>query len=76
MTKYKKPHSEEVEPGASPKKSPRQHEVRVMKAPAEETALHGPTVEDPVALLTSPEMGHPANAPLRAQAMADLQRQR
>ena len=76
MANHRKTRTEEVDHQSRRKKSSRQHEVRVMKAPGEESALHGPTVDDPVALLTSPEMGHPANAPLRAQAMADLQRQR
>lgn len=76
MPKHKESHSQEVEDESRRKKSPRQHEGKVMKAPGEELASHGPTVEDPVALLTSPQIGHPANAPLRAQAMAELQRRR
>jgi hypothetical protein len=35
-----------------------------------------PTTGDPLALLSGPELRHSANAPLRAQAVAQLQRQR
>jgi hypothetical protein len=76
MANYRKTRSEEVEDKSRRKKSPRQHQGKVMKAPGEEMASPSAAAEDPVALLTSPEMGHPANASVRAQAMAELQRQR
>jgi hypothetical protein len=76
MPKYKKTRSREVEEENRRKKSLRQEEGKVMEAPGGEMAPLSSMAGDPVALLTSPQMAHPANAPLRAQATKELQRQR
>ena len=76
MTSYKKSHSEQVEEKGRRRKSPRQEEGKAMKASGGETVLPSPAAGDPVALLSNPRMAHPANAPLRAQAVTELQRQR
>jgi hypothetical protein len=47
-----------------------------MESPSGEMAPPISMAGDPVALLASPQMAHPANAPLRAQATKGLQRQR
>jgi len=76
MASYKKSHSEEEGEESRRKKSLRREEGKVMEAPGGEMAPPSPVAGDPVALLTSPQMAHPANAPLRAQAVTELQRQR
>jgi hypothetical protein len=76
MPKYKKTHSEEAEEESRRKKSLRQEEGKVMEAPGGEMAAPSPMAGNLVALLTSPQMAHPANAPLRAQAATELQRRR
>jgi hypothetical protein len=76
MPKYKKTRSREVEEENRRKKSLGQEEGKVMEAPGGEIAAPSPMAGDPVALLTNPQMAHPANAPLRAQAMTELQRRR
>jgi flagellar basal body-associated protein FliL len=76
MPKYKKTSSREVEEESRRKKSLGQEEGKVMESPSGEMAPPSPMAGDPIALLTSPQMAHPANAPLRAQATKELQRQR
>jgi hypothetical protein len=76
MPSLKKIRSAEVEEKNRRKKPARQEEGKVMEAPGGEMALPSSMAGDPVALLTSPQMAHPANAPLRAQAVTELQRQR
>jgi hypothetical protein len=58
------------------KKSLHQEEGKVMESPGGEMAPLSSMAGDPVALLTNPQMAHPANASLRAQATKELQRQR
>jgi hypothetical protein len=76
MPSLKKIRSAEVEEKNRRKKPARQEEGKVIEAPGGEMAPLSPMAGDPVALLTSPQMAHPANASLRAQATKELQRQR
>lgn len=76
MPRWKKIRSEELERKSRRKKSSQEQEGKARETPSTETAPLTPTTRDPVALLSGPELRHPANAPLRAQAVVQLQRQR
>jgi hypothetical protein len=76
MPGHKRARSEDVEQDRRVKRSSRQEEGKVIKTSTGEVAATGPLVEDPAALLTDARAVHPANAPLRAQAVTELQRQR
>jgi len=74
MPRYKRTRAEDVEEDGRSKKPSRQQEGKVLETSSSQMVPPGPVTEDPTALLSSPRVAHPANAPLRAQAVAALQR--
>jgi hypothetical protein len=76
MPRRKRKRFEELEQKGRRKKLSREREDKAKKTATGEMASASSTTRDPVDLLTDPEMGHPASASLRAEAVTELQRQR
>lgn len=74
MSRQSRAQVEETAEESRHKRSSRQEESGVKETPGGETVALSPVAGDAVALLTKPELSHPANAPLRAQAVIKLQR--
>ena len=75
MANYNKSRSQQTEEESQRRKLLHQEGDKQRESSGGEMVPPSPVVGDPLGFLANPQMTHPANAPLRAQAMTELQRQ-
>jgi hypothetical protein len=75
MPDQKRSHSKEAKEQPQRRRSSRQEGTEMMEAPGMELALPCATAGDLFAFLTDPRADHPANTPLKARIVSQLQQQ-
>ncbi|MGD2104523.1 MAG: hypothetical protein PVJ55_05335, partial [Anaerolineae bacterium] len=68
--------SQDVEDNSRGPRSVRSPRDKPVQDPQTQSDLPAPLIADPGAILRDPEVAHPANVPLGARALTELQRQR